>query len=1314
MGDDGKRSFVRNALSRVSKIGTNSTTSGSEPSGGNDATRTKATPIEASTFGAQVELGSLFDATTGKYFSGYSLWKFEDIEKNQKLDPTPHTELKISSSLEETRSNFGIDAEGQLAVNLGMFELKGSAKFLKNDSSRKNEARVDITCLKVNRTRSMVMETMVKMTYEKFVFENCPEATHFVAEVIEGAFGNISLTQNCNSSEEAKRVAGSLSASLGKFFKSEGEVNLRHNTEDDCKTESLQINVEGAIDKSIGTFEEAADVGRKLPEQLQSLNNTLRVRLLPVSLVDLSVGRTVRALDDSIVTQVASVLEAANSMVDNVSSLQNMEHLVFYPNLKKQVIGFSAEFNRCFLEFRQSVRKILGKLKQGSDDDGLLVSDLDKKLSFMKRTISISQEFVSKKLIEGGKLSDTLKALETAGLQNCFKIVTEDQSLVLQSNPMHLSLNICGEGLKVTCHPLEKALKNETVRREDSSNSDEEKCEWFQDASILTRLKNSVAELQSLKTQSILGGKNNTIYSFGAFPKAIPPNENQQDETRIGDIILSNNVQNYIVTGYLPRCPENLKLTVHKQIIRASWKAQKNSVLPITGFLIRWRPERNPALEACDDLRGEGKVWVQEKINANELEFCIINHLKGPLHPFTTYEVEIASETEVGFSKFSDTVKARTEKKPTVAKSLINFYFENKDLFERQTSVILPNRNRPWEIVGGRKPCELTKDTLILGFTTVSVQKCSTNDFKDEIAVLIVDIVPEFAPDIKTAEPEDKQARMIMFVGETGSGKTTQINAFVSFLLEGDLTDSHRIVLIDDRHLDQSKSLTPYITVYRIRPLADSFLNNTLYIIDTPAYGDTAGLKTGFHWDKFIRESMVVMFNTLPKMNTIVLTCKSGETTATAGITAVVTTIFQLFAEKFPFFRQCLRTVLTFSDVGTSPALTVLKKLDWPVEPHTLVEVNNSAFRIADADNNKNPKVGSWWKLSMEGQHEVAKMLGSMEAVRIQSRSSLLDNCSTIEKRVLETANAVSNLLRDLDSISRAIGALPGEKVEVKKTKVIHKSVENGKHTTLCIECNFTCHEICSIGDDEGKRGCGAMSNDYCTKCPNKCFWKCHKNARYLFVPEPSSDWVFPEELKTKWNETTNTLEGAAIDATKVYMQMQNVLRSHIDTLVEITEHLNNESLKHNPRALNNYLKYLVKTAKAQGATPEQLDALEAFGTMVLRQNVATGHPNSVNESKVLAEILNDILKELERLSQLSPNDRAAEEELPCNLYNHLRKKLPAELQKKAPAELESSHQSLAHNGPKRFDKTENLKAIIQLLKIILETGKATAVHSEV
>ena len=75
-----------------------------------------------------------------------------------------------------------------------------------------------------------------------------------------------------------------------------------------------------------------------------------------------------------------------------------------------------------------------------------------------------------------------------------------------------------------------------------------------------------------------------------------------------------------------------------------------------------------------------------------------------------------------------------------------------------------------------------------------------------------------------------------------------------------------------------------------------------------------------------------------------------------------------------------------------------------------------------------------------------------------------------MEKKVFQTATETNNLLLNLDAISKAIGASPGERVPVKKIEFVQKNVKPGKCTTPCVECNHTCHEICSGKKDDDKK----------------------------------------------------------------------------------------------------------------------------------------------------------------------------------------------------------------------------------------------------
>ena len=57
-----------------------------------------------------------------------------------------------------------------------------------------------------------------------------------------------------------------------------------------------------------------------------------------------------------------------------------------------------------------------------------------------------------------------------------------------------------------------------------------------------------------------------------------------------------------------------------------------------------------------------------------------------------------------------------------------------------------------------------------------------------------------------------------VFTGGSCNGKSTEINAFISYLLQGDLDDRLRLMVVDDKKAgeDIGDSVSEYVTCYRI------------------------------------------------------------------------------------------------------------------------------------------------------------------------------------------------------------------------------------------------------------------------------------------------------------------------------------------------------------------------------------------------------------------------------------------------------------------------------------------------------------------
>ena len=78
----------------------------------------------------------------------------------------------------------------------------------------------------------------------------------------------------------------------------------------------------------------------------------------------------------------------------------------------------------------------------------------------------------------------------------------------------------------------------------------------------------------------------------------------------------------------------------------------------------------------------------------------------------------------------------------------------------------------------------------------------------------------------------------VLFVGQSGAGKTTFINAYVNHLLGITINHDIRYKLIDkSKEKEQTTSQTDIIKIYNVRSLK---YNNKLFkLIDTPGAGDT-------------------------------------------------------------------------------------------------------------------------------------------------------------------------------------------------------------------------------------------------------------------------------------------------------------------------------------------------------------------------------------------------------------------------------------------------------------------------------------------
>ena len=114
----------------------------------------------------------------------------------------------------------------------------------------------------------------------------------------------------------------------------------------------------------------------------------------------------------------------------------------------------------------------------------------------------------------------------------------------------------------------------------------------------------------------------------------------------------------------------------------------------------------------------------------------------------------------------------------------------------------------------------------------------------------------------------------------------------------------------------------------------------------------------------------------------------------------------------------------------------------------------------------------------------------------------------------------MESIRQTLEAIQNAnlnINASKGFTVKTSVTVWKTKQAPVGQYTTTCIKCNRTCHEDCSYGPGESKRGCCAMnSNGYCTNCPGKCYHEMHQNLPIIYYQITEENTVTDKDLEKR------------------------------------------------------------------------------------------------------------------------------------------------------------------------------------------------------
>eukprot|EP00484_Ammonia_sp_Unknown_P030421 CAMPEP_0197037882 /NCGR_PEP_ID=MMETSP1384-20130603/14977_1 /TAXON_ID=29189 /ORGANISM="Ammonia sp." /LENGTH=709 /DNA_ID=CAMNT_0042468259 /DNA_START=111 /DNA_END=2240 /DNA_ORIENTATION=- len=370
---------------------------------------------------------------------------------------------------------------------------------------------------------------------------------------------------------------------------------------------------------------------------------------------------------------------------------------------------------------------------------------------------------------------------------------------------------------------------------------------------------------------------------------------------------------------------------------------------------------------------------------------------------------------------------------------------------------------------------------------------------------------------------DGKQTRTVIFIGQTGAGKTTLINSMANYLHRVGYHEQFRYNLIMEEKdaevdtKDTTKSQTQSITKYHLRDLPA--IGFALNVIDTPGFGDTEGPEQ----DKKIRGKFRDFFNQEDRIDAIYFVIKSSDTRLGAIQKYIFNMVLDLFGNDV---KDNIFILFTFSDGAKPPALEAVKKLKVPYKD--TYQINNSGFGFFDPEEMQALTHEMFFDLGMKQFEVIFQALNKVTPVSTNLTRETLKERDTITARLYDIGQQLKTALEEINAMHRTkkfieankdkMDANEDFKIEDFRIDTHKDPVPNGCNTTHCLICVSTCHSSCVFSDNADKRHCGAMDSDgHCRVCQRKCPWNQHRNMPYTIRRERVTVWRTKKEMAEKF-----------------------------------------------------------------------------------------------------------------------------------------------------------------------------------------------------
>ncbi|XP_060899548.1 uncharacterized protein LOC132978392 [Labrus mixtus] len=989
--------------------------------------------MEVVALGRPFSLGMLYDCRRDLLVPGITLWDCDDLKKDVRERPQNYNEFEIvaSDSIEDKSSALDVKASLKASLLGGLVEVGGSAKYLNDSKTSKNQARVTLKYKATTKVRELSMNHLGRGNVKhSYVFDK-GIATHVVTAILYGAQAFFVFDREVSQKEDQQDIEGNLKLAIKKIpcLPIEGDGSLKMEENEKASVEKLSCSFFGdfCLQKMPTSFQEAVEVYQSLPELLGANGENavpMKVWLLPLTTLDSSAAKLVRQISESLVQDSQNVQEDLNELEMRCNEALRTTTAQQFPQISKKMKTFQSMCSEFKLEFRQTLAKRLPSIRGGGEEEAVL-ADVLRKIHPSPFNSENLNEWMNCKERE----IDTLLSL-TDEMKNT-KVVPSQNDLYKESLRTEHAVCFVFTSLGIN-EPYLSALSNylsqtpEPDNPQDPHTQDVEKEQWYASTEVAESMWKK-AKLFNDFAEANQENKNVKFLSVGIT-----------NETQKGLSIYLHKKNRLVTENFEPPSkPETVTVRdVNHNSVTLKIDPPKFGSESITSY----------SVEYC--VSGE-EGWKQQ--TASKPEDVTV----GDLSPNTEYKIRCRAVTSVGVgpaNHVSGSIKTLTcsppgkpevipnsseisvswEKPATLGQdvhilSYIVEYAETKGLQWKQMitgadeTIISELQSETEYVVRVRCDCgaagrskesitvkvcttktnpvaeKLKKKSKRINYASPSVYKLPLE--KEEMNI-------DGCRRFNFGKESTTQNHTIMLVGATGSGKSTLINEMINYIVGVNWEDDFRCKLIEeDESRSQGESQTSEVTVYKINHQEGFKIDYSVTVIDTPGFGDTRGIER----DREITDQLRNLFSSQRGVSEIDAVCFVAQASL-ARLTASQKYVFDSGLSIFgKDIADNIKVLVTFADDQCPPVLEAIKAADVPC-PKTEdglpidFKFNNSALFVENKSSAKGMRGGVrsfnevFWNMGTESMKRFFDALNVMKSKSLTLTKEVLGERYQLEK----------------------------------------------------------------------------------------------------------------------------------------------------------------------------------------------------------------------------------------------------------------------------------------------------------------------------